>query len=255
MLAFLPLSAKSSLLRPSLSLRGVFHHCRTVRPSSLALPFAVWRLFVEAAAASPFRWRPKRKHKSMEQLIRRDLAEELLDLQDVCQSCGVCKRFGVWKQLLRAPQVLWLQLKRFNNALHPVRTPVELVKGAPFSLSTDDGTIHIYRLRGSILHSGTSLAGGDGHYRYLRRDEMERWWVYDDTTCQQVGEKETRALFDQLCYRSGGRKRSRGRRFERVFILPWTVWIWRGRRGQTRRLCVRSSHQSRRRRRWRVGTS
>ena len=101
-----------------------------------------------------------------------------------CSRCGFVRGTGKKLDIIRSPQVLLIHISRFDSALEKIDNFVNFTS----ELTTEyfisgDGQILTYKLRGLIIHLGTSIA--NGHYvAYVLNQGI--WYKADDKEIMQV---------------------------------------------------------------------
>jgi len=130
--------------------------------------------------------------------------EEVLDGSDMwkCPKCDALRRASKRIEVLKAPNVLVLQLKRFKANGSKISTPVE------FPRELRDASLGTYDLFAVLRHHGSSIDGGhyDACIASSRSDES--WRVFDDSRVSPValpGANDAASAY-VLFYRSKARK-------------------------------------------------
>ena len=102
-------------------------------------------------------------------------------------TCGQCDLFGGSRKkltVIKAPQVLLLNVARFSAGLHKlthfVKFPLQLTTE---HISSENGSLLSYRLRGLTEHVGPSFA--NGHYITYFCTE-ENWYKANDSVITRV---------------------------------------------------------------------
>ncbi len=92
-----------------------------------------------------------------------------------------CTRSGGSSYLASAPQELVITLKRFNEAIEKILTPV--TPSLELEVREKNGVLVKYTLSGVIVHRGSSARAG--HYVFLKR-ENDRWIEYNDSSVNML---------------------------------------------------------------------
>ena len=101
-----------------------------------------------------------------------------------CSQCGLAGGTGKKLDIIQSPQVLLIHISRFDSALEKIDNFVNFTS----ELRTEyfisgDGQILTYKLRGLIIHLGSSIA--NGHYvAYVLNQGI--WYKADDMEIMQV---------------------------------------------------------------------
>ena len=101
-----------------------------------------------------------------------------------CAQCHFVGSTGKKLDIINSPQVLVIHLSRFGNVLQKIDAFVKF----PTELTTEhignwNGHPLTYRLRGLIVHKGSSIAGG--HYvAYISMNGI--WYKADDSEITRV---------------------------------------------------------------------
>lgn len=138
---------------------------------------------------------------SLKDALGRFFQPELLDGNNK-YNCGKCKKLSVAKKqmfVLRAPNVLVIQLKRFEG-IHGGKINrniefEEVLALSKFMCNTSQDLQPEYNLFGSIVHSGFSPESG--HYYAYIKDPLGRWYCCNDA---HVSPSSTQEVLSEKVY-------------------------------------------------------
>lgn len=124
---------------------------------------------------------------TLEEALQRFTSTEILDGENKYR-CGRCKSYEKAKkklQILEAPNVLTIALKRFQSGKFgklnkPIQFP-EILDLAPYMSGTSDKS-PIYRLYGVVVHLDIMNAAFSGHYVCYVKNFQNKWFKIDDST-------------------------------------------------------------------------
>ncbi|XP_058071489.1 ubiquitin carboxyl-terminal hydrolase 25 isoform X2 [Magnolia sinica] len=144
------------------------------------------------------------QYNSLREVLRRFFQPETLDGNNKYK-CGKCKKLSAAKKqmsILRAPNILVIQLKRFE-VIPGVKIDraiafEEVLTLSSYMCKASQDTQPEYNLFGSIVHSGYSV--DSGHYYAYIKDATGRWYCCNDhqvslSTLQEVLSEKVYILF------------------------------------------------------------
>ncbi|XP_020606748.1 ubiquitin carboxyl-terminal hydrolase 17-like protein B [Orbicella faveolata] len=115
-----------------------------------------------------------------------------------CNECKEDTMHHVWSTIVEEPELLLIQLKRFNNNGKKLRRKMKVTQEIDVSAvcSIQPGDNLSYSLMGAILHEGqTSISG---HYTSLLKLHG-CWHLFDDERISKVNDTNAAAELEVCC--------------------------------------------------------
>ena len=139
---------------------------------------------------------PKRGFKTIDDALKKRF--RAASLERTCPTCN-SKRAQQREVINTLPQVLVLQMGRFQNSREKIQTDIQIKNQIDMSkyYKTTSQTC-VYTLKSVINHIGDNIDGG--HYNAFVKTAEKQWTAFDDLHVSRIEEEEVFNKAKKSCY-------------------------------------------------------